>query len=129
MSSSTLKPRLIIHGGAGNISRKNLYPKAWEVYRSALLDIHRSTSALLSTGGTALDAATHAVAKFEDSPLFNCGKGAVGELVPSLKYPTEICMQVFTRDGTIELEASVGRAPLDASCLLHRRNIPYPSYA
>lgn len=90
MSSSTTKPRLIIHGGAGNITRKNLYPHAWEVYSSTLLNIHRSTSALLSTGATALDAATHAVTLFEDSPLFNCGKGAV-----------------FTRDGTIELEASV----------------------
>ncbi|KAF6240041.1 hypothetical protein HO173_001651 [Letharia columbiana] len=90
MSSSTLKPRLIIHGGAGNYTRENLYPHAWEVYSSTLLTIHRSTSALLSHGATALDAATHAVTLFEDSPLFNCGKGAV-----------------FTRDGTIELEASV----------------------
>lgn len=80
MSSSTFKPRLIIHGGAGNITRKNLYPRAWEVYSSALLTIHRSTSTLLSKGATALDAATHAVALFEDSPLFNCGKGAVSEL-------------------------------------------------
>lgn len=84
-SSSTHKPRLILHGGAGNITRKNLYPKAWEVYRSALLNIHRSTSALLSKGATALDAATHAVAEFEDSPLFNCGKGAVGERASGLK--------------------------------------------
>ena len=110
MSSSTLKPRLIIHGGAGNITKQNLDPKAWELYRSALQDIHRSTLALLSNGAHALDAATHAVAKFENSPLFNCGKGAVGDSVPCQKYPIEICIQVFTRDGTIELEASVSGA-------------------
>ena len=75
MSSSTLRPRLIIHGGAGNITRKNLSLRAWEEYSSKLLNIHRSTSALLSSGATALDAATHAVSLFEDSPLFNCGKG------------------------------------------------------
>ena len=80
MSSSTLKPRLIVHGGAGNITRKNLDSHAWKLYSSALLAIHRSTSALLSNGTTALDAATHAVALFEDSPLFNCAKGAVSEL-------------------------------------------------
>lgn len=45
---------------------------------------------MLESGATALDAATHAVRLLEDCPLFNCGKGAV-----------------FTRDGTIELEASV----------------------
>ena len=87
MSSSTFEPRLIIHGGAGNITRKNLHPKAWKIYRSTLLDIHRSTSALLFNGATALDAATSAVAQFEDCPLFNCGKGAVGELVPCWKCP------------------------------------------
>ncbi len=106
---SSLRPRLIIHGGAGNITRKNLSPHAWEVYSSTLLAIHRSTSAALSHGATALDAATHAVAVFEDSPLFNCGKGAVSELVLCPRYPIEICMQVFTRDGTIELEASVSK--------------------
>ena len=109
MSSSTLRPRLIIHGGAGNITRKNLSPHAWEVYSSTLLAIHRSTSALLTRGATALDAATHAVALFEDSPLFNCGKGAVSDPVSCLRYPVEMCIQVFTRDGTIELEASVSK--------------------
>ena len=33
---------------------------------------------LLEQGVTALDAATRAVAMFEDCELFNCGKGAVG---------------------------------------------------
>lgn len=84
-------PKLIIHGGAGAITRENLSPKAWAEYSSNLLRIYRSTAALLDNGVSALDAATHAVRLFEDCELFNCGKGAV-----------------FTRDGTIELEASVG---------------------
>ena len=67
-----------------------LPPSLWAQYRSSLLSILRSTSSLLDSGASALDAATHAVAIFEEDPLFNCGKGAV-----------------FTRDGTIELEASV----------------------
>ena len=84
-------PKLIIHGGAGAITRQNLSPEAWAGYSTNLSRIYRSTAALLDKGGSALDAATHAVALFEDCELFNCGKGAV-----------------FTRDGTIELEASVG---------------------
>jgi len=84
------KPRLIIHGGAGNITRTNLPPEAYARYATRLLYVNGETSHMLENGATALDAATHAVRLLEDCPLFNCGKGAV-----------------FTRDGTIELEASV----------------------
>lgn len=90
-SNSSTKPRLIIHGGAGNITRANLPPKSYEKYASKLLAVNRETSRLLEDGATALDAACHAVKLLEDCPLFNCGKGAV-----------------FTRDGGVELEGSVG---------------------
>ncbi|MCJ1295845.1 hypothetical protein MMC34_007409 [Xylographa carneopallida] len=92
MASSTplTRPRIIIHGGAGNITRANLPPPAWSLYRNSLLHILRATSALLASGTSALDAATSAATLLEENPLFNCGKGAV-----------------FTRAGTIELEASV----------------------
>ena len=93
-NSHTTKPRLIIHGGAGNISRSNLPPEAYARYAAKLLSVNRETSHMLETGATALDAATHAVKLLENCPLFNCGKGAV-----------------FTRDGTIELEASVREIP------------------
>ncbi|KAK1995233.1 asparaginase [Colletotrichum falcatum] len=92
-----VKPRLIIHGGAGNIKPSNLAPPEYEEYRRALLTIVGKTSAyqttpLASTSRlpSALDAAAHAVALLEDNPLFNSGRGAV-----------------FTRDGVNELEASV----------------------
>lgn len=89
-NSITTTPRLIIHGGAGNITRSNLPPSSYAPYARFLFELTSSTSRLLADGATALSAATHAVAAMEDCPLFNCGKGAV-----------------FTRDGTIELEASV----------------------
>ncbi|KAL9099325.1 MAG: hypothetical protein Q9187_009513, partial [Circinaria calcarea] len=88
--TSTTTPRLIIHGGAGHITRANLPPAAYAIYRTSLLSTLRSTSDLLTTGTTALDAATHAITLLENNPLFNCARGAV-----------------FTRTGTIELEASV----------------------
>lgn len=34
-----VKPRLIIHGGAGNITHAYLQPKDWEAYRKSLLTI------------------------------------------------------------------------------------------
>ncbi|MCJ1446985.1 MAG: hypothetical protein MMC23_007493 [Stictis urceolatum] len=89
-TSKRTQPRIIIHGGAGNITRSNLPPSSYAAYRSSLLSILRATSQRLSRGWSALDAATSAVTLLENNPLFNCGYGAV-----------------FTRAGTIELEASV----------------------
>lgn len=86
-----VKPRIILHGGAGNISHENVPPKRAAKFRQSMLGVLRSTLAELAKPTvTALDAACHAVALMEDDELFNCGKGAV-----------------FTRAGTIELEASV----------------------
>ncbi|GAB7329024.1 hypothetical protein MBLNU13_g00873t2 [Cladosporium sp. NU13] len=86
-----IKPRIIIHGGCGNITRANLPASQWSSYRAALLSILQHSSHELSKlHATALDIATFTVTQLENNPLFNAGRGAV-----------------FTRDGTIELEASV----------------------
>lgn len=46
ISRVKIKPRLIIHGGAGNILRKN-YPEAkYQEYRSALLSIVRPSASI-----------------------------------------------------------------------------------
>lgn len=91
MVASKTRPRIIIHGGAGNITRQNLAPEAYHSYRNALLSILEDSHSLLSQpDATALNVATHAVSLLEDNPLFNSGHGAV-----------------FTTAGTHELEASV----------------------
>lgn len=87
---ATFKPALILHGGAGNIKRSTLPPDLYAVYHASLQTYLRSTHTLLKNGATALDAAVHAVSLMEDDEIFNCGRGSV-----------------FTRDGTIEMEASV----------------------
>ncbi|KAM3453528.1 hypothetical protein MY3296_003759 [Beauveria thailandica] len=107
-SGGTVTPRIVIHGGAGNIVRHGFPVNKYEQYRTALLGIITSTHAYMtttisdpkdsspprSTPGprrpSALEVATHAVVQLEDNPLFNSGHGAV-----------------FTRDGINELEASV----------------------
>ncbi|RMY84497.1 hypothetical protein D0862_11406 [Hortaea werneckii] len=87
-----IRPRLIIHGGAGNITRTNLPPDLYSTYRQALLKILHSASSRLHTNPTAsaLDVAASAVRDLENNPLFNSGHGAV-----------------FTTQGTHELEASI----------------------
>lgn len=88
---ASVKPRIILHGGAGNITRSNLPPPAYVAYRVALLSILTEANILLQQpGANALDIATHAVTLLEKNPLFNAGVGAV-----------------YTTEGTHELEASV----------------------
>jgi L-asparaginase len=90
-SRPPIQPRIIIHGGAGNIRRDTLPKESYEAYRSSLLHVlHESSSLLSRPDATALHIATHAVTLLENDPLFNCGRGAV-----------------FTRSGTVELEASI----------------------
>jgi L-asparaginase len=89
-------PTLILHGGAGNITRQNLPPPLYKQYEASLLKYLDSTRKLLDSGSSALDAAVHAVSLMEDDPLFNCGRGSV-----------------FTDKGTIEMEASLMVASID----------------
>lgn len=81
---------LVIHGGAGDITRENLHDTVAQRYydelRAALIIGHR----ILDGGGTSLDAVESVVRYLEDCPLFNAGRGAV-----------------FTWDGGNELDASI----------------------
>jgi L-asparaginase len=98
--STPLKPRLIIHGGAGNLQPSTLSPTRYRAYHTSLLHILSSAHRFLNSSSSfplatapyvsALDAVTYAVTLLENNPLFNAGHGAV-----------------FTRDGINELEASI----------------------
>lgn len=79
-----------IHGGAGVIERANLSPEQDAAYRAALNRALEAGAAVLSNGGTSLDAVQAAIEIMEDDPLFNAGRGAV-----------------FTAAGRNELDAAV----------------------
>jgi beta-aspartyl-peptidase (threonine type) len=81
---------IVIHGGAGVISRENLTPQREAEVRAKLTEALQAGHTVLAQGGTSLDAVTAAIRILEDSPLFNAGKGAV-----------------FNHDGQIELDASI----------------------
>lgn len=81
---------LVIHGGAGVITREQLSEADEAAVRA---DLDRALDAghgVLVAGGTALEAVVAAVRVLEDSPWFNAGKGAV-----------------FTAEGGHELDAAV----------------------
>jgi beta-aspartyl-peptidase (threonine type) len=84
------KITLVIHGGAGTITRKNMTPEKEKAYQEALKQALQAGYAVLKKGGTSMDAIEATIHIMEESPLFNAGKGAV-----------------FTNDGKNELDASV----------------------
>ncbi len=89
-AGATKKFTLVIHGGAGTILKKNMTAEKEKAYQQALNQALQAGHAILSKGGSALDAVEAAVRLLEDSPLFNAGKGAV-----------------FTNEGKNELDASI----------------------
>ena len=82
--------RLVVHGGAGVITREGMSPEKEAAYTAALETALEAGAAVLRNGGSALDAVEAAVIPMEDDPLFNSGHGAV-----------------FTAAGTHELDASI----------------------
>jgi beta-aspartyl-peptidase (threonine type) len=81
---------IVVHGGAGDILRKDFSPEQDAAYRQALSLALKSGYDVLEKGGTSMDAVVTAIRVLEDSPLFNAGRGAV-----------------FTHSGRIQLDAAV----------------------
>lgn len=80
-----MRPLVVVHGGAGNISTDGREDQVagCKVAASRALE-------LLRAGSSALDAVVHAVETLEDNPAFNAGTGG--------------CLCI---DGSLELDASV----------------------
>ena len=81
---------LVIHGGAGNMSRQGMTETTEPAYHAKLAEALSAGEAILKQGGSSLDAVEAAVRILEDSPLFNAGRGAV-----------------FNYEGQNELDASI----------------------
>ncbi|MCW5897824.1 MAG: isoaspartyl peptidase/L-asparaginase [Flavobacteriales bacterium] len=101
---------LVIHGGAGTISREQMTPAREKAYRDALENALRRGHAILAEGGDALEAVQAAVMALEDSPHFNAGRGSV-----------------FNADGQHEMDASLmcGRT-LRAGAVASVHNVKNP---
>jgi beta-aspartyl-peptidase (threonine type) len=85
--SPSLQPSLIVHGGAGDWSSED---GDGEALVAGCRAAARAGFEILRAGGSALDAATEAVAVLEDDPRFNAGTGSA-----------------LTVDGEVECDASV----------------------
>lgn len=81
---------IVVHGGAGVIERKSMSPETEAEYRAAMKTAIETGAAVLSRGGSSLDAVQATIQYLEDNPLFNAGRGAV-----------------FSSEGKNELDAAI----------------------
>lgn len=92
VNSSSVNPDyvIVIHGGAGNASNRDLNEEQQEEYKVKLTEALSIGEEILANGGTCVEAIEKTINFLEDCPLFNAGKGAV-----------------FTHDGKNEMDASI----------------------
>ncbi len=81
---------MVIHGGAGTITKESMTLEKEKAYREKLSEALKAGYSEILKGKSAVEAVQAAIVIMEDSPLFNAGKGAV-----------------FTHDGVNELDASI----------------------
>lgn len=81
---------IVIHGGAGVMSKDRMSEEKQQEYKAKLDEAISKGHAILEKGGTAMEAVQRTINILEDSPLFNAGKGAV-----------------FNHEGYNELDASI----------------------
>ena len=101
---------IVVHGGAGTISKKSITAEKEAAYLKALDDAMKAGYNVLEKNGDALDSVKAAVTELENSILFNAGKGSV-----------------FTNTGTHEMDASImdGR-DLSAGAVAAIKNVRNP---
>ena len=66
---------IVVHGGAGVLS--NLSDEQQQEIEKKVSQTLMSAYEIIKNGGSSLDAVEFAVSEFEDSPLFNAGRGSV----------------------------------------------------
>jgi beta-aspartyl-peptidase (threonine type) len=81
---------VVIHGGAGVISKEKMSDETCSNYKAKLNEALQVGDSLLKEGAKCTHVVTEVIKVMENSPLFNAGKGAV-----------------FTNNGKNELDASI----------------------
>ncbi|HYV92212.1 MAG TPA: isoaspartyl peptidase/L-asparaginase [Chitinophagales bacterium] len=81
---------IVVHGGAGTLSRKKMTAEKEKIYRAGLEEAIQTGYRVLQKEGSSLDAVEAAVCTLENNPHFNAGRGAV-----------------FNHEGKHEMDAAI----------------------
>jgi beta-aspartyl-peptidase (threonine type) len=108
-----IEPALAVHAGAGDLARGKRVPARERACREGLASSLRVGHAVLTAGGSALDAVERAVRELEDCEEFNAGRGSV-----------------LTASGDIEMDAAIASGTTrDAGAVAAVRCIANPVVA
>lgn len=100
---------LLVHGGAGYITRQDLPPETEERYLEVLKSSLLQGYGILKEGKSSEEAVIAAVKILEDCPLFNAGKGSV-----------------FNSNGEHELEAAIMSGDKKSGAVVGVKNVKNP---
>jgi beta-aspartyl-peptidase (threonine type) len=120
-SEKTSKAVLVIHGGAGWISRGSVTDSMEQAYSNTLKEALLKGRSVIQKGGSSVDAVQTAIEYLEDSPLFNAGKGSVftfnetNEMDSAIMDGATGAAGAATGISTIKNPIQVARAVLDHS--------------
>ncbi|MGI8637347.1 MAG: isoaspartyl peptidase/L-asparaginase family protein [Segetibacter sp.] len=104
------KLTLVIHGGAGTITKELMSSELEQAYLKGLQDALDAGFAVLQEGGSAINAVKAASVILEDDLLFNAGRGSV-----------------FTKKGLQEMDAAIMDGKhLEAGAVAGVRNVRNP---
>ena len=110
LSVHAQKYAIVIHGGAGVMSKDKMDEESAANYKARLNEALVLGDQMLKEGAKATDVVVKVINVMENSPLFNAGKGAV-----------------FTHDGVNELDASIMEGKtLNAGAVAGVRDIKNP---
>ena len=101
---------IVIHGGAGTITKEDMTPELEKAYQEGLNLALKAGYAVLKEGGSAVNAVKAALVVLEDNILFNAGRGSV-----------------FTKKGLQEMDAAImDGSDLSAGAVAGVRNVRNP---
>jgi beta-aspartyl-peptidase (threonine type) len=104
------KLTIVIHGGAGTITREEMSDELEQAYLKGLQEALDAGFAVLREGGSAVNAVKAAAVILEDNLLFNAGRGSV-----------------FTKKGLQEMDAAIMDGKnLEAGAVAGVRNVRNP---
>jgi len=115
------KAVLVIHGGAGWISKGSVSDSMEQAYVNTLEKSLLKGREIIKNNGSSLDAVQAAIEHLEDSPLFNAGKGSVFTFDETNEMDSALMDGATTNAGaatgisTIKNPIQVARAVLDHS--------------
>jgi len=112
LSGEGEKPKyaVVIHGGAGYITKETVNPEKEEAVKAKLKEALAEAEEVLKNDGSAVDAVEKAIHVLENSPHFNAGKGSV-----------------LTNQGKVEMDASIMRGEdQNAGAVAGVTNVKHP---